>query len=326
MPSADKVTVLYVLDVKDAKDDDKLDVSGRVAVGSVVKGGLQTLIEHQERPDGIEVISEGDGHLIWTQMGIPNKNDGHIQCSDLDGKNIRDVYAPGEIHTPKQCSVDVINHKFYVCDREGMRVHRSNLDGSEKEVLIRRGDYNNPEHVSDKTRHCVGICVDQKRGKFYWTQKGTSKGGKGFIYRANITMPPGKNADTRDDIETLFRNLPEPIDLEINPETQTLYWTDRGAEPKGNTLNKADISGDFSTSTENRDYQVLGEHLHEAIGLKVDEVNKHIYVSDLGGSIYRYGLEGGKPENLFEGEGVYTGLALARLEKSRAKAMFGFDA
>lgn len=89
-----------------------------------------------------------------------------------------------------------------------MRVHRSNLDGSEKEVLIKRGDLSNDEHRNDKTRHCVGICVDPKREKFYWTQKGPSKGDQGRIFRASIDMPAGQNADDRDDIELLFDNLP----------------------------------------------------------------------------------------------------------------------
>lgn len=104
---------------------------------------------------------------------------------------------------------------------------------------------------------------------------------------------------------------------------QTLYWTDRGAEPKGNTLNRADVSGP-STAGKQRDYQILGRHLHEAIGLKSD--GKHIYVSDLGGSIYRYGLEGGSPEKLFDGQGVYTGIALAHLDKARALELYGFEA
>lgn len=208
MANEDNITVLYALDFKDGKEDDKPDRSGRVAVGSVVEGKLKTLIEHENRPDGIEVLSAGKGHLIWTQMGVPNQNDGIVQCSALDGKNIKTIYSPGEIHTPKQCSVDIVNHKLYVCDREGMRVHRSNLDGSNKEILIKRGDFNNAEHVSDKTRHCVGICVDPKSGRFYWTQKGPSKGGQGSIYRASINMPAGKDAESRDDVETLFENLP----------------------------------------------------------------------------------------------------------------------
>lgn len=70
----------------------------------------------------------------------------------------------------------------------------------------------------------------------------------------------------------------------------------------------------------------MARHLHEAIGLKIDDVNQHMYVSDLGGSIYRHGLEGGEPVKLFNGQGVYTGIALAHLEKSQAMKLYVFEA
>ncbi|KAH9832796.1 YWTD domain-containing protein [Teratosphaeria destructans] len=272
-------------------------------------------------PDGIDVLlMEGDGHIIWTQMGHPEQNDGMVQSATLDGKNVKDIFSNGEIHTPKQVIVDKSNHKLYVCDREGLRVHRSNLDGSQKEVLVQTGDWKNPQHVADKTRHCVGIAVDAKHGKFYWTQKGPSKGGQGRISRANIELPADQTAQSRHDLELLFENLPEPIDLEIDSDSQTLLWTDRGEYPKGNTLNKADVS---SASGARRDYEILARHLHEAIGLKVDEVNKHIYVTDLGGTVYRYDLDGRNCQKLFEDQGQYTGIALAHLPAEKARALYG---
>jgi hypothetical protein len=50
-------------------------------------------------------------------------------------------------------------------------------------------------------------------------------------------MPEGKTALTRNDIELLFDKLPEPIDLQIGDKTSSLYWTDRGDFPYGNSLN-----------------------------------------------------------------------------------------
>ena len=317
--------ILYVLDFnvgKDTDDPEDAFATGRVAVASASGGQLKTLIDHERMPDGIDVILEDGGHIFWTQMGHPDKNDGTVQSSTLDGKNVKDVFSNGDIHTPKQVIVDRTIHKLYVCDREGLRVHRSNLDGSEKEVLIQRGDWQNSTHTDDKTLHCVGIAVDAQHGKFYWTQKGPSKGGQGQIFRANITMPAGHSAESRDDIELLFDNLPEPIDLEIDSENQTLYWTDRGDPPKGNTLNKADVSSAKGKKS-STDYQILARHLHEAIGLKIDDVNKHIYVTDLGGSVYRYAMDGSDCMELFKGQGVYTGIALAHLGDEKAKALYG---
>ena len=315
-----KIPVLYILDWNVGnKDDDPADPfkAGRVCVASATGGTLKTLIDRKEMPDGIEVLLNDGGWLIWTLMGHPDKNDGMIQRSDLLGSNITTLYMPGEIHTPKQVAVDQTNHALYVCDREGLRVHRSKLDGREKEVLVERGDWHNPEERGNKNLHCVGICVDPRRGKFYWTQKGPSKGGAGQIYRANMQMPAGETAEDRTDIELLFDRLPEPIDLAIDLDSRLLYWTDRGDFPKGNSLHRANISDEFLTAGEHQ-YSILARHLHEAIGLRLDNVEKHIYVTDLGGCVYRYNTNGRNAVKLFEGQGVYTGIALAYLSPEQA--------
>lgn len=172
------------------------------------------------------------------------------------------------------------------------------------------GDWTDAQAREDQTRWCVGVTVDVKAGKFYWSQKRPSKGGKGRIFRANIAMPPGETAETRSDIEVLFEGLPEPIDLEIVPQTQMLYWTDRGEYPMGNTLNRAFVGpemqgtgqgtkleiGETRTESvkEHHEYKknLLARHFHEAIGLKIDAVAGNIYITDLGGSVYRFDMEG----------------------------------
>lgn len=114
---------------------------------------------------------------------------------------------------------------------------------------------------------CVGITVDPKNKKFYWTQKGPSKAGKGRIFRADIDIPAGETASTRTDIELIFENLPEPIDLELDTGTQLLYWTDRGEYPFGNTVNRAYVGGgDSSNVSAAPKYDVLVQHLHEVGG------------------------------------------------------------
>ncbi|KAF2088720.1 3-hydroxyacyl-CoA dehydrogenase-like protein [Saccharata proteae CBS 121410] len=305
---------LYFLDVgmgsEDQTPDDPLH-NGKIVCGSAAGGRLRTLIPHLSMPDGIDVVLEDGGRMFWTNMGVPSDNDGSVMSAKLDGSDVKTLFAPGEIHTPKQVIIDKTNKKLYVSDREGFRVHRSNLDGSGKEVLIQTGDFNNPEHVKDQLRWCVGIAVDEQHGKFYWTQKGTSKGNQGRIFRASIEMPKGCTASNRSDIETLFEGLPEPIDLEIQSETETLYWTDRGELPYGNTLNKAHVGG--AVETGKRAHEIIARQLHEAIGLKLDEVNKHIYATDLGGCVYRFDMDGKNRKRLFQGMGSFTGIALAHV-------------
>jgi hypothetical protein len=46
------------------------------------------------------------------------------------------------------------------------------------------------------------------------------------------------------DIEVLFDDLPERIDLELDMNNRVLYWTDRGDPPRGNTVNCARIEGE----------------------------------------------------------------------------------
>lgn len=326
MPNATE-PVIYVLDFNvgnETEDPVNPYCEGRIAIRTPSSGKLKTLIPHEKRPDGIEVYRHGENasRIFWTQMGIPRSNDGIVQSSNLDGTDVKDVFAEGDIHTPKQLCFDEVNQKLYVCDREGLRVHRSSLDGTEKEVLVKTGDWTNDDHMSDSQLWCVGVCVDTSRGYFYWTQKGPCKGGKGKILRASTQMPIGDTASTRMDIEVVFNDLPEPIDLQIDPEQLLLYWTDRGDFPKGNTLNRAHVAGSFS-EIRGRGYQILGRHLHEAIGLQVDKKNKHIYVSDMGSDVYQSDMDGENTVKLFGGGGVFTGIALAHLNAEEKSKLYG---
>jgi len=66
---------------------------------------------------------------------------------------------------------------------------RSNFDGSDHETLFQTGGWGNKKDAADQLNRCVGIFVNKKEGKFYWTQKSLSKAGKGRIFRANIEAP-----------------------------------------------------------------------------------------------------------------------------------------
>ena len=167
-------------------------------------------------------------------MTALQKNDGSVLSSNLDGIDIKTIVPEGSVHTPKQCRVDAVNKKLYFCDREGGRVMRVNLDGSEIETLYRTANWQKePEKLKDEKNWCVGIAPSPKTGKIYWTQKGRSKGSEGRIFSANIDMPRGATAADRTDVELVIGGLPEPIDLELNDDETVLYWTDRGELPLG---------------------------------------------------------------------------------------------
>src|SRR6202011_1099192 len=152
--------------------------AGRVLSANPDGSDLRTLVsEGRKLPDGL-AIDIAAGHLYWTNMGNPKANDGSILRSDLDGRNMTTIVPPGGTFTPKQLQIEKTTGKLYWCDREGMRVMRANLDGSDAETLVdaSQGD---PRPGRDATKWCVGIAVDVEGGKLYWTQKGDTKAGEG---------------------------------------------------------------------------------------------------------------------------------------------------
>jgi len=284
-----------------------LDLSGgRIFTVNPDGSDKKIIVTDCRLPDGVVVDGEA-GHIYWTNMGVPSRNDGSIERADLDGRNRKTIVPEGGTFTPKQLHFDKENRKLYWCDREGMRVMRCNLDGSQVETLVdsSKGDARPGE---DQTKWCVGITVDPKRGKFYWTQKGTDKGGVGRIFRANLEMPKGQNASNRTDIEMLFDKLPEPIDLELDVDNGFLYWTDRGDPPRGNTVNRAAVDAKPGRAPE-----VLVTHLMEGIGITLDLKSDRMFATDLAGSVYAARLNGSEKRPLLFGQGNLTGIAFAEI-------------
>src|SRR6476661_9154296 len=112
--------------------------AGRIHSMSTDGSDRKTIVSDCHLPDGIVVDAEA-GHIYWTNMGIPSLNDGSIERADIDGGNRRVIIPQGVTHTPKQIHLDKPNGKLYWCDREGMRVMRANLDGSQVETLVETG-------------------------------------------------------------------------------------------------------------------------------------------------------------------------------------------
>lgn len=258
-------------------------------------------------PDGIVVDVEA-GHIYWTNMGVPNLNDGFIERADLNGGNRRVIVPQGITHTPKQLHLEKRSRKLYWCDREGMRVMCANLDGSDVETLIQTGEGEGDSR--DATNWCVGITVDPQRGQIYWTQKGSDNSGLGRILRAGIDVPKGEDAANRTDIEVWFDNLPEPIDLELDLESRTLYWTDRGNPPLGNTVNRASVDAPVGNG---HVPEVIVSDLMEGIGLALDVPGNRLFVTDLGGSVYSARLDGSEKRPFLFAQGNLSGVAYAEI-------------
>lgn len=287
---------LYVLAIR----------SGRILEVDVASGASRTFVEGTGRaPDGVAVADR----VYWTTMGRPTVVDeallaagereralsyadrnGGVHAVDHDGTGRADIVPSGGLTTGKQLAY--ADGWLYWGDREGFRVSRVRTDGSGlTDLVVNDGSGG----VAD---WCVGVAVDGD--DLYWSQKGPSKGDAGKILRTRISEAPGGT------VEVLWDDLPEPIDLEVHDGH--LYWTDRGAPPRGNTLNRAPLPAPAARGSEP---EILADGFAEAIGLAVDAAAGVVYVTDLGGTIRVVPLPGStaRPSVLAELGEPLTGIA-----------------
>src|SRR6202140_4957225 len=284
---------------------------GRIFSANPDGSDLKVIVNEGRRlPDGV-VLDVAAGHIVWTNMGNPSANDGSIERADIDGTNLTNIIPPGGTFTPKQLQLDKKNGKLYWSDREGMRVMRVNLDGSDIETLVETG--HDDADRRDARNWCVGMALDVEGGKLYWTQKGPDNAGQGRIFRANLEIPKGQTPATRKDIELLFDGLPEPIDLDLDLTNRMMYWTDRGDPPRGNTVNRAPMD---PATADRKDPEIIFNHLMEGIGLSLDLNHGRMFLTDMGGSVYSANLDGSNRKMLLAGQGNLTGIAYAEAPNS----------
>jgi hypothetical protein len=107
---------------------------------------------------------------------------------------------------------------------------------------------------------------------------------------------------------TLFSRLPEPIDLDLDLASRTLYWTDRG----DNTVSRApmDAPAGFNPATR-LDRQILVRGLKEAIGVALDLPRRRMAYTSLGGEIGVASLDGAGARMLVDSGGMLTGVCWA---------------
>jgi hypothetical protein len=286
-----------------------LDLSGGRVVSLNPDGSDRKVIVTECRyPDGIAVDVVA-GHIYWTNMGNPTVNDGSIERADLDGQNRVTIVAQGSTFTPKQLQLETKSGKLYWCDREGMRLMRANLNGSNMETLVDTS-HGDPRPGPDPTKWCVGVAIDADAGTVYWTQKGPDNAGKGRIFRAGIEIPTGQAASSRADIEVLYDGLPEPIDLELDLNNRVMYWTDRGDPPRGNTVNRAPMDSDAQARPAP---EIVFTHLMEGIGIALDLKDDRMFITDFGGDVLSARLDGSDKKVLLVAQGNLTGIAYCEI-------------
>src|SRR6266581_408666 len=194
---------------------------------------------------------------------------GRVMSCNPDGSDLKTIVTEGR-KLPDGIVVDVEAGHIYWTNMGSVgasdgSILRANLDGSNLETLIETG--HGDEDRRDARNWCVGIAIDVDRGHVYWTHKGPDDAGQGRICRAGIDIPVGQTSSTREDIELLYDALPEPIDLDLDLANRTMYWTDRGDPPRGNTVSRAPMD---VTPGARKDPEIIFNHLMEGIGLALD--------------------------------------------------------
>jgi hypothetical protein len=286
-----------------------LDLSGdRVVLLNSDGSDRKVIVTDCRLPDGI-VIDPAAGHIYWTNMGNPKADDGSIERADVDGRNRKTIVPEGGTFTPKQLQLEKNSGMLYWCDREGMRVMRANLDGSNIETLVDTSQ-RDQRPGRDPTKWCVGVAIDVGDDKIYWTQKGPDNAGKGRLFRAGIELPAGQPASNRSDIEVLYDGLPEPIDLELDLNNRVMYWTDRGDPPRGNTVNRAPMDADGKGRPAP---EIVLTHLMEGIGIALDLKGDRMFITDFGGNVLTAKLDGSEPRVLLVAQGNLTGVAYSEI-------------
>lgn len=288
--------------------------AGAMLAVSLGGSAVRTVVDGLDQfPDGV-VVDQLRGHIYWTNMGAPDPGaasgtdpefftrNGSIERVDLDGGNRTTIVPPGTFTTGKQIAADFEKGRLYWCDREGMAVFTCDLNGGDLHPIVVTGQ--GEADARESRNWCVGICLDLDRRLVYWTQKGAAKAGDGRIFRAPMDLPPGADPAARSDLELLWQNLPEPVDLALHGIGH-LVWTDRGAAPDGNALYTATVQPEVGVP------QVLSHGFREAIGLAA--LGTCFYVSELGGTIRLVDVGAGTDTVLVRLGNPLTGLALADL-------------
>jgi len=259
-------------------------------------------------PDGVIVDLEG-GKVYWTNMNYvsgsgDNANGGSVARANLDGTDVEFVIPPGDdIIRPKQITMDFENRKLYWSDREGASVWRCNPDGSELERIV---DWSGEDILAHQF---VGIAVDPDNNKFYWTDRKANN-----IHSASMDVMGLGKADTNS-YTTIVSGLNAPIDLILNSDGSTIYFTERGKGDEligGCTTCGSVRSADTGSFSNKKDTTLLVSGI-QGVGIDIDEISGRIYYSDIGGEIGSVNLDGTDQRIIADtGAILTTGIDLVR--------------
>jgi len=265
-----------------------VSLEGTLLRAEVDGSNMKVLRSELDGPDGLSLDPVHD-RIYWTNMS--RGPSGSIQRARLDGAPIEGdaeyLIPEGDIVTGKEIELDLEGGRMYWADRDAPRIQRANLDGTGLETVLSGFVDDDGEVVP--VENVVGMALDFENGTFY-----SSDRYMGIVFRAGLEMPEGDTPDARTDVDIIFqgeRDHDRPIDVDIDPEQEKIYWTDRGSD----AVRRANLDGsDMEVLVDNSKVE-----MRDAIGMSLDLAARKMYWSDMTtGIIHRASFDGSKIETV----------------------------
>ncbi|MCH8333302.1 IPT/TIG domain-containing protein, partial [Candidatus Sumerlaeota bacterium] len=288
--------------------------SGHLARASADGAGVEELVSGLEGPDGVG-LDLLRNRVYWTNMA--RGPHGSIQRAHLDGTPIQGdekyLIQPGSLTTGKEIELDLAGGKIYWSDRDGKRIQRANLDGTELETLI--SVFTRPGGEAIPLENPVGMALDIENKKLYFTDRFM-----GMVLRADMEIPEGETHGTRTYVEILVagvRDENRPIDIDLDLERGKMYWTDRGSRE----ILRANLDGSGVETL----IDASKVEIRSPIGISLERAAGRMYWSDVStGIIHRANLDGGDIEVIVpEGSIRPLGVEHKMIEPDRGPAAGG---
>ncbi len=248
--------------------------SGRVQRANLDGSGLEYIVTAISG-DASGIAVDPDGGKVYWVIKATGKEHAKIRRASLDGSSAETLVTAYWVTRPADVALDLGAGKMYWTDSGVDSIRRSDLDGSNIEVLVDTG-LNVP----------AGIALDLVGGKVYWTDYGNHT-----IMRADLD---GTNA------ETILSDLDNPWGIVVDSARGRIYWTSRYR----NKIRQANLDG---SSVE----EMIVEGSRQLWGIAIDTAAGKLYVADgFTETIRRADLDGSNAEEFFK-EDVEWPLAVA---------------
>ena len=284
-----------------------LDIAGGTVTTANADGSNDSVVARGSplsAPDGVTIDPEGK-HFFVLNMGtvIGGGNRGSLVRYNLDGSDPEVIMPPGSkagdvtFNTGKQVTIDRVNKKLYMGDREGSKVWRVDYDGKNLEVLI----------SGHGVQQIVGVGADPTERHFYFSDRNGKK-----LFRAGMDMPAGQTHADRDDVELIYVEKAAtamPLDIELDLEHRMIYWTDR---TQGKVLGMHMDMPMGETAEDRSDVELIADGLTEAIGLAYDHQESTLFVTHAG-TVSSVKTDGTGLKRI--GSSGNTGISFARIQQ-----------